>query len=70
MKLYFKCPVKDEIFGSNDYFLHKDHRIVEVGEGDRQLAGMVSLNSGCPVCGQRHSYKVKDVMCSLAKGEK
>jgi hypothetical protein len=69
MKLYFTCPKENVTFSSDDYSLHKGHRIVEDGEGVKELQGTVSLNSGCPLCGQQHQYEVKDVLCSLSGGK-
>lgn len=70
MKLYFICPVKNELFGSEDYSLDAHHRIQATETGGRELQGIVTLSYGCPLCGQLHQYKVKDVMCSLDRGKK
>lgn len=69
MKLYFTCPKAKTTFTSDDYSLQKGHRIVEDEHGVRKLEGIVSLNSGCPLCGQKHLYGVNDVICPLS-GEK
>lgn len=69
MKLYFTCPVKKATFASEDYSLQKGHRIVADGTGVKQLQGIVCLNSGCPLCGQKHQYDVKDVLCPLTGGK-
>jgi hypothetical protein len=69
MKLYFTCPKAKADFASDDYSLQAGHRIVEDEHGDKKLMGIVSLNSGCPLCGQKHRYEVKDVMCPIS-GEK
>lgn len=69
MKLYFTCPNENAEFACDDYSLQKGHRIVEDEHGDKKLMGTVSLNSGCPLCGQKHRYEVKDVMCPVSRGE-
>ena len=69
MKLYLTCPTTKETFSSDDYFLHKGHRIVEDEEGVKELQGTVSLNSECPLCGQKHQYSVKDISCPLSGGK-
>ena len=68
MKLFFTCPVSDKVFGSDDYSLLKDYNIVENGESQKELKGIVVLNGDCPVCGQKHQYEVKDVICPLSGG--
>jgi len=65
MNLYFKCPIKKEIFESCDYRLHEDHRVVEDAAGERRLEGSVILTSGCPLCGENHRYQVREILCSL-----
>lgn len=69
MKLYFVCPVSDEVFGSADYSLLKDYNIVDSEGNQRELKGTVVLNSDCPSCGQKHQYGVKDVICPISRGE-
>ncbi len=69
MKLYFKCPKENATFASDDYTLQKGHRIVEDEHGVRTLEGMVSLNSGCPLCGGIHLYEAKEVLCPLSEGK-
>ena len=69
MKLYFTCPKAKKTFSSDDYSLHQGHRIVEDEEGAKELQGTVSLNAGCPLCGQKHQYSVKDVICPLSRGK-
>ena len=69
MKLYFTCSKTKETFSSNDYSLHQGHSIVENEEGVKELQGTVSLNAGCPLCGQKHQYSVKDVICPLSRGK-
>ncbi len=68
MKLYFTCPKEHVTFASDDYSLRQGHRIVEDDKGTKELQGTVSLNSKCPVCGRRHRYAVKDVLCPLNRG--
>ncbi len=67
MKLYFTCPIKKETFASNDYSLHPGHSIVLDDQGGKELQGTVSLNAACPLCGQKHQYAVKDVLCPLSR---
>lgn len=67
MKLYFTCPVLEKVFGSEDYSLVEGHLIVE--DGEKRLKGDVLLNSPCPLCGQKHRFEVKDVICPLSRGE-
>ncbi len=69
MKLYFTCPNENAVFDSVDYSLQKGHRVVVGGAGRKELQGTVSLNSGCPLCGDKHEYDVGEVMCSLNGGE-
>lgn len=69
MKLFFTCPVEQEDFATEDYSLNEGHRVVEDEHGGKTLMGFVSLNSGCPLCGQKHLFEVKDVMCPLSRGE-
>jgi len=69
MKLYFTCPIKKITFATDDYALRPGHRIVEDGTGAKELQGTVTLNSGCPLCGQKHQYDVQDVLCPLTGGE-
>ncbi len=72
MELYFTCPKEKRTFRTDDYSLKKGHYIVEDDEGNRELIGLVSLNSGCPLCNELHSYEIKDVICPLegSKSEK
>jgi hypothetical protein len=70
MKLYFTCPETKEVFGSDHYALLENHSIVHTGERERSLQGMVTLTTGCPICGQKHLYKVEDIVCSLKSGDK
>lgn len=67
MQLYFTCPEKKEIFSSSHYSLLEGYKVVE-GE-ERMLHGMVQLDSPCPLCGQKHQYKVEEVMCSYERKE-
>ncbi len=69
MRLYFNCPVKNEIFSSTDFSLEKDYAVMANTEGGRELQGNVCLNSPCPLCGEKHIYEVKDVMCGLQGGK-
>lgn len=69
MDLYFKCPEKDQIFQSCEYSLAKGYRIVLGEGGEKILHGRVILNSSCPMCGQRHTFDVKDVMCPVKKDD-
>lgn len=67
MKLYFTCPKEKADFASDDYSLEPGYQIVEDEHGEKQVLGFVSLNSECPLCGQKHRYEVKDVMCPISK---
>ncbi len=67
MKLYFHCPERDEIFGSEDYSLKSDYYVVENAAGNRELEGKVIMNSDCPLCGKRHQYEASDVLCPLTR---
>jgi hypothetical protein len=69
MKLFFKCPVNNGIFSSNQYSLNTGHHIVEDEAGMKELQGTVILQSACPFCGQKHEFQVKDVICPLSRGE-
>ncbi len=69
MKFYFTCPSVKEDFASDDYSLQAGHQVAEDEHGGKQLIGFVSLNSACPLCGQKHRYEVKDVMCPLRTGK-
>jgi hypothetical protein len=66
MKLHFRCPEKNKVFDSSEYFLEPGHIIAHDENGERELKGKVVLPS-CPLCGERHAYDVKDVMCSVDK---
>jgi hypothetical protein len=68
MKLYFTCPQHNTTFATDDYSLHKGHQVIENIEGMKELQGTVSLNSECPLCGQKHLYQVKDVLCPSSRG--
>lgn len=65
MELYFACPVSGEVFASENYVLGKDYEIVENGEEGKELVGMVVLQGPCPLCGGKHHFEVKDVICPL-----
>jgi hypothetical protein len=69
MHLYFTCPVKNEHFSTTDYKLEKGHTVMTNPEGGRELRGSVSLTSPCPLCGGKHRYEVKDVMCTIRGGD-
>lgn len=69
MKLYFTCPIVKEDFASDDYSLQEGHRIAEDEHGGKKLLGIVSLYSACPLCGQKHQYEVKNVMCPISRGK-
>ncbi len=66
MKLYFKCEEKGQVFGSDDYTLHKGYTVIDNADGGRELQGIVTLNSACPLCGKKHRYEAKDVICPLS----
>lgn len=66
MNLFFRCPKKNEIFDSSEYFLEPGHVITRDENGERELKGKVVLPS-CPLCGEKHTYDVENVMCSLDK---
>lgn len=66
MNLFFRCPKKNEIFDSSEYFLELGHVITRDENGERELKGKVVLTS-CPMCGEKHTFDVKNVMCSLDK---
>lgn len=66
MNLYFRCPEKNEVFDSSEYFLEPGHIIDHDENGERELKGKVVLPS-CPLCSEKHTYDVKDVMCSVDK---
>lgn len=69
MKLYFTCPKEKVTFASDEYSLHKGHSVVVDETGARELQGTVSLNSECPLCGGKHVYEVKDIICPLSGEE-
>ena len=69
MKLFFTCPVEQGVFATEDYSLQEGHRITEDEHGGKTLMGFVSLNSACPLCGQKHLFEVKNVMCSMSRGK-
>ena len=69
MKLYFTCPTEKTTFASDDYSLQKGHHITKAAPGEKVLKGIVSLNSACPLCGRKHHYEVKDVICPLTGRE-
>jgi hypothetical protein len=69
MKLYFTCPHAKATFASDGYSLHRDHCIVENEKGEKGLQGTVSLDAGCPYCGELHLYAVKDVLCPTSRGK-
>lgn len=69
MKLYFTCPTVNASFASDNYALLQGYCVVDKGTGDKELQGKVNLNAACPLCGQKHQYNVKDVLCPLT-GEK
>ncbi|MFT5726501.1 MAG: phage/plasmid primase-like uncharacterized protein [Desulforhopalus sp.] len=66
MKLYFTCPVTGEVFAFENYSLEQGHRIVAAEAHRRELKGQVVLTQPCPLCGTKHRYEVKDVICPLA----
>lgn len=68
MKLFFTCPIKNEPFSSDAYSLEQGHLIVEDKDGKKALQGTVNLTSPCPLCGKRHQFEVKDVLCPLTGG--
>ena len=69
MKLYFHCPAVDEIFGFEDYSLKSNYDVVEDAIGNRELKGRVVMNSDCPLCGERHQYEAKDVLCPSTRDD-
>lgn len=68
MKLFFTCPVVQEDFETEDFFLQEGHRIAEDEHGGKILMGFVSLHTACPLCGQKHRFDVKDLRCPLNRG--
>ena len=68
MELYFTCPVTGRVFAFEDYSLEQGHRIVEAEAEGRELKGQVVLTQPCPICGAKHRYEVKDVICPLTGG--
>ena len=67
MKLYFTCPKTGESFATENYSLQKGYRVLTDKHGERVLQGMLTLDSGCPICGVKHGYKVKDVGCPMSE---
>jgi len=67
MNLFFTCPLKKETFSSENYSLQQGHRIVEDEDGGKVLQGTVSLTSPCPLCGEKHYFEAKDVLCPLTR---
>lgn len=65
MKLFFTCVKTQESFATEKYTLQQDHRILVDKHGGKELQGTVVLDTGCPFCGQRHEYAVKDIGCPL-----
>lgn len=65
MELFFTCPVTGEVFAFEHYSLEQGHRIVEAEALGRELQGQVVLTRPCPICGAKHRYEVKDVICPL-----
>lgn len=67
MELFFTCPVKQQLFSSEHYALVDGFSVVEGKE--RKLEGMVQLEEPCPHCGERHLFKVDEVMCSYGRNK-
>lgn len=64
MELYFTCPKKQTVFGTSDYFLQDGYEIVVSDSGEKKLIGNVSLSSECPLCGEYHTYRAEEVICT------
>lgn len=64
MELHFTCPEKQSVFRSSDYYLHDGYEIVLSDTGEKKLVGRVSLQSECPLCGQYHTYRADEVICT------
>lgn len=67
MKLHFTCPETGESFATEKYSLKKGYRVLTDEHGEKILQGTLTLDSGCPFCGVKHEYKVKDVRCPLSE---
>ena len=64
MELYFTCPKKQAVFATADYFLQDGYQIVVADSGEKKLVGEVSLGSGCPLCGEYHTFRAEEVICT------
>jgi hypothetical protein len=65
MRIYITCPIKNKLFSTDDYFLHKGLSIVTDKRGEKKLVGMVGLNSPCPFCGEKHNVNVEELSCGV-----
>ncbi len=63
MELYFICPRKGVLFASDGYRLGENHGVREKADGGRVLQGEVALTTLCPHCGEKHIYRVDEVIC-------
>jgi hypothetical protein len=63
MKLIFVCPVKNEVFESENYIILENRGVFTDGAGTRTLDAKVALNESCPFCGEKHVFHARELTC-------
>jgi len=67
LRLYFVCPLTGTGFWESRWELQGRLRVEADASGGRRVAGSVEVN--CPVCKDRHEYRVEDLVCPLSRVE-
>lgn len=68
MKLYFVCPVRADIFSTDQWEIAGCEAIALDGDGNKYLRGAVTVL--CPWCAQKHIYTPDELPCPLTVGTK
>jgi len=69
MKLVFVCPTHKKVFRSADFTILDNKGIITGPAGEKTLDAKVVLNSPCPFCSEKHTYRATELSCPFDRSE-
>jgi hypothetical protein len=63
MNFIFNCPETGRIFETAEFTVIENQGVVIEADGSRRLEARVALDTPCPYCGQRHTYRADEMIC-------
>ena len=69
MKLSFVCPREKGVFETAAFTVRDNRGVVTDAAGNKTLDAKVALDTPCPLCGERHEYRVDELSCPFGESD-